>query len=568
MVLKWFETQGIFLPQYFLQNFLHEYNNLKEVGQESELNFFQDALCAIWFNLNSRFITTFQEKYFSRFSIYDKLAGLSLFSMQSNYEIFEDQLIYPKIIIDDSVWGEIEAIFNQYKWDIDEMNTNSQNFITPAILETIHEKEGVQSESGRYYTPIELTQYMVSLTIPKYLTLKGNKVLRTQYEDIIIDLLDNQSPSPSEIDQIQTFYQDLLKTVTICDNSCGGGVFLSQITRELIKFYTKCIDKIKENPDFESERIEIEASPSERFYILSNIFSRNIFGVDLQNKSVELTRIRLELMLIASIPANMELANLRPYIFDLSTQIQTGNSLIGYVSPPSPSQNTLDQLLSGPNLRNKGSLKEDLDNQFQKQYHIIKIDEDSHPFHWYLAFPSVFNHNGFDLVIGNPPYLSFSSSKVNKTQSQKRVIEQIYGPLEDLYEAFVLHSHSICKGICCLVIPTSFYRQVGQKMATHLLLFENLGENIFRGVNASFCIVQFDREIHQSFQFRNYLHLENKISLLGSVTPQEITSFEFYQEDPILQYLETHCQRFRDFQLLVQRGEEYWSKDYASAQFD
>ena len=88
--------------------------------------------------------------------------------------------------------------------------------------------------------------------------------------------------------------------------------------------------------------------------------------------------------------------------------------------------------------------------------------------------------NGFDLVIGNPPYLSFSSSKVNKTQSQKRVIEQIYGPLEDLYEAFVLHSHSICKGICCLVIPTSFYRQVGQKMATHLLLFRKSRREYFQ----------------------------------------------------------------------------------------
>ena len=101
--------------------------------------------------------------------------------MQSNYEIFEDQLIYPKIIINDSVWGKIEAIFNQYKWDIDEMNTNSQNFITPAILEQFTKKKGFKVNLGKYLTPIELTQYMVSLTIPKYLTLKGNKVLRTQY---------------------------------------------------------------------------------------------------------------------------------------------------------------------------------------------------------------------------------------------------------------------------------------------------------------------------------------------------------------------------------------------------
>jgi len=41
-------------------------------------------------------------------------------------------------------------------------------------------------------------------------------------------------------------------------------------------------------------------------------------------------------------------------------------------------------------------------------------------------------------------------------------------------------------------------------------LFENLGENIFKGVNASFCIVQYDHRKHTQFQFRNYLHLENK----------------------------------------------------------
>jgi len=53
-------------------------------------------------------------------------------------------------------------------------------------------------------------------------------------------------------------------------------------------------------------------------------------------------------------------------------------------------------------------------------------------------------------VIGNPPYLSFISSKVNKVQSQKAILERIYGPLEDLYEAFILRSHIICKGYVVL----------------------------------------------------------------------------------------------------------------------
>ena len=69
---------------------------------------------------------------------------------------------------------------------------------------------------------------------------------------------------------------------------------------------------------------------------------------------------------------------------------------------------------------------------------------------------------------------------MNKTQSQKRVIEQIYGPLEDLYEAFVLHSHSICKGICCLVIPTSFYRQVGQRLANSFAFVRKVWEEYFQ----------------------------------------------------------------------------------------
>jgi len=50
------------------------------------------------------------------------------------------------------------------------------------------------------------------------------------------------------------------------------------------------------------------------------------------------------------------------------------------------------------------------------------------------------------------------------------------------------------------------------------------------------------------------------MTLLGNIEAQEISSFEFYRNDPIIQYLEKNTQHFNDYQLLVQRGEEYGRK--------
>jgi len=276
----------------------------------------------------------------------------------------------------------------------------------------------------------------------------------------------------------------------------------------------------------------------------------------------------------------------------IQTQIKHGNAVVGYTKIPTPktlftqdydsvkqllqqkrksgSQNNskwqtevqtkLDKLLLAEIRSFYTSNKKSKDIQPAVQTILANIQA-MHWFHWVIEFPDILENGGFDLIIGNPPYLSFSSSKVQKDQLQKKVLDVFYPQLDDLYETFVQKAKDLCKGLVCYIIPTSFYKQIGSRMTRNLRLYENLGENVFKGVNASFCIVQFDNQSHSAFTFRSYLFQDQKLATLGQGSSQQVTSFSFFLDHPILQFIDQHSDRFETYKLQVKRGEEYGRKN-------
>ncbi|MEY3533805.1 MAG: hypothetical protein RI979_1829, partial [Pseudomonadota bacterium] len=139
-------------------------------------------------------------------------------------------------------------------------------------------------------------------------------------------------------------YKSWLLTLKVCDPACGSGAFLNQALSYFIEEH-KFVDDII---------AELTNTPLRLFDTDLQILENNIFGVDINDESVEIAK--LSMWLRTAQPGRK--------LSDLSNNIKCGNSLID------------DPAVAG----NKA-------------------------FNWQKEFPTVFEKGGFDVVIGNPPYV-------------------------------------------------------------------------------------------------------------------------------------------------------------------
>jgi len=145
-------------------------------------------------------------------------------------------------------------------------------------------------------------------------------------------------------------YNDILN-IKILDPACGSGSFLTRAYEELLNYHAR-----------QQGKSTAELDQSER----TRILLRNIYGVDLDQQAVEIARLSL---LLCSLSGQ---ENLPP----LANNIRRGNSLIS-------------------------STDEELQRYFGDNW------EEKHRFNWEDEFPEIMKQDGFDVVIGNPPWGSF-----------------------------------------------------------------------------------------------------------------------------------------------------------------
>jgi type I restriction-modification system DNA methylase subunit len=199
-----------------------------------------------------------------------------------------------------------------------------------------------RKKDGVFYTPKYITKYIVDNTVGKLCEEKKTE-LNIIDEEYTKNRKGRTTVKLKELrDQLED-YRNWLLQITICDPACGSGAFLNQALDFLIKEH-QYIDELQTSllggglvfPDIENTVLE-----------------NNIFGVDLNEESVEIAKLSLWL----------RTAQPRRKLNDLSSNIKCGNSLID------------DPKVAG-------------DKAFK----------------WQNEFPQIFAKGGFDVVIGNPPY--------------------------------------------------------------------------------------------------------------------------------------------------------------------
>lgn len=206
-----------------------------------------------------------------------------------------------------------------------------------------------RKKDGVFYTPKYITKYIVENTVGKLCEEKKTE-LGFNEEEYYKSRKGRQKATLEKLVQILDEYREWLLQLTICDPACGSGAFLNQALDFLIKEHTY-IDELKTN---------LLGGSLVLSDIENTILENNIFGVDLNEESVEIAKLSLWL----------RTAQPRRKLNDLSSNIKCGNSLID------------SKTIAGDKA-----------------------------FNWEEQFPHVFENGGFDVIIGNPPYGAYLDQK-------------------------------------------------------------------------------------------------------------------------------------------------------------
>ncbi|HOG20157.1 MAG TPA: N-6 DNA methylase, partial [Salinivirgaceae bacterium] len=346
-----------------------------------------------------------------------------------NGGLFKPDTILDSIIIDDAVLHEHTLKLSNYDY-ASEVDVNILGHIFEHSLNELEEikanlegKEVDKSKTKRkkdgiYYTPKYITKYIVENTVGKLCDEKKQE-LGIVEEDYITDRKRNISTKKNLLNRLELYRAWLLK-LTICDPACGSGAFLNQALDFLIKehrYIDELIAKVT-GASIVFEDIEI------------SILENNLFGVDLNEESVEIAKLSLWL----------RTARPQRKLNDLNDNIKCGNSLID------------DPEVAGDKA-----------------------------FNWEAEFPQVFAEGGFDVVIGNPPY----GAELNELEKEKisSEFQLVKSKVSDSYLFFTLKMILLTKknGYLGIIIPNTWMLINSTKEFRKSLLNYNIHEIIDYG---------------------------------------------------------------------------------------
>ena len=372
------------------------------------------------------------------------------------------------------LFRELFAFFEQYNFTIDENDPDdAQVGVDPEMLGRIFESLLEDNkEKGAFYTPKEIVQYMCRRSLTAYLQADvPDERMRKAIDEFVrtkdYNCLRLRLPH-SRREQVA----DRLRTVKICDPAIGSGAFPMGLLRELYLCRIALEDEVKEDRSKSHAEIKKE------------ILQQNIYGVDLDRGAVDIARLRFWLSLVVDEDVPQPLPNLDYKIMqgnsllerykdiDLSTLAsqKTDGRLIFIDDENDASRLSLHHLLVAyygeDNHDRKQSLRARIQQKIEEHvkaqgYKVDLSDVDlfanPHFFLWHTWFSEVFSRptkEGFDIVIGNPPY----GAKLSR--EYKRLYKEIYPECQfkiDTYSLFLLLSLNLLSkgGVCYYIIPNT-----------------------------------------------------------------------------------------------------------------
>ena len=238
-----------------------------------------------------------------------------------------------------------------------------------------------RKQDGVFYTPQYITKYIVENTVGRLCSEKKQE-LNIAEEEYFSDQRRQLKTKQRLLDQLQQ-YRDWLLQITILDPACGSGAFLNAALQFLMAEH-KLIDEME---------AKVAGSAIVFQDVENSILENNLYGVDINEESVEIAQLALWL----------RTAKPHRKLNSLNENIKCGNSLIS------------DPTIAGDKA-----------------------------FNWQEQFPKVFEKGGFDVVIGNPPYVR-AEILAEHDIAYYRDNYKVFNPDGDLFSYFYEKGMSMLK---------------------------------------------------------------------------------------------------------------------------
>ena len=361
------------------------------------------------------------------------------------------------------------TMLSQYNFTIDENDPNDAEVgVDPEMLGRIFENLLEDNkDKGAFYTPKEIVQYMCRESLIAYLQTDQREEDKDCIRQFVI------AHDAALLGDLKEEIDQKLCDVKICDPAIGSGAFPMGLLRELFFCRSAIEPNIAEN------------AANIKRYIIQN----NIYGVDIERGAVDIARLRFWLSLIVDEKSPEALPNLDFKIMqgnslleqyrgaDLSTMTQ---KKVGAGQGITIFDNMLDvyrknlrdklaEYYSCPEHTKKVQLRKDIADIVKQELteqgiHIdfedMDLSANSQFFLWHTWFHDVFSRpskEGFDIVIGNPPYID-SETMTNVMPKLREQYSQIFTCAKgnwDMFVVFVEMGISLCRsgGIYSFILP-------------------------------------------------------------------------------------------------------------------
>lgn len=495
---------------------------------------------------------------------------------------------------------------------------SQKELISSSVLGNVFEKLNGYKE-GSFYTPSFITSYMCKESITKVVLDKFN----AQFDLDAKDISELRKSLRKEDKKAQ---KELLNSIKICDPAVGSGHFLVSALNVMLSIYDE-LNLFDEEFYLEVQNDEIlitgrkgefieykhPSTPKDKahliqqelFHTKKDIIENNLFGVDINPNSCEITKLRLWIELLKhSFYQSFDDENYHDLktLPNIDINIKCGNSLVSYFE-------TGKSLSHYPNIKERMSkykrivkdykegfytdknliakeiknlqesfknfcLKDKFNkeikqltngaNEYSKKYGDFLADEhhdekfksffsknmfefsfdekvaikefanlkkeydnifnleSNHPFEWRFEFPEILdddgNFKGFDLIIGNPPYIRQEELKELKPHLAKNY--KVYKGTSDIYTYFYELGFNVLKenGILSFITSNKYTRAgYGEALRefllknTYILKYIDLnGIKVFDSATVDTSILCFEKSKSKDNKFK-YLALSNEI---------------------------------------------------------